>query len=144
MTDIRRMTSYAFRHDTSRTRTPQPNPPAPVHLATVTNNVLPSLRDFVPTVQEFSYRHLREHQPIGIDEGTDQMGHAAAIPGMFEAATDGFAVDGDEFAACHSWDGLHPIDEAAFEGIRGEFGKDASEGVMAGDAAGEFQKRGEP
>src|SRR5208283_1167494 len=73
-------------------------------------------------------------------EGTDQMGHAAAFPGVLETAAQRLTVDAHQGSTAGHGQRFGPSHETAFEGLRGQQTKDPPESVMRGNAAGQLQK----
>jgi hypothetical protein len=99
-------------------------------------------RDGVDLVALVAYRDLPEDHVVVGDERADQVGHAAAVPGVLEAAADALAVDGDQSPAAR--DLGDPGDEAPLERIGVEGGEHAAERVVARHAAGQVEERPEP
>ena len=84
---------------------------------------------------------LAEDEAVVRRPGAHQM-HGAATPAA--AAAQGLAVQGDDFARQRAAQALGPGAEGFGELLRVEHGKDASEGVVAGDAVGQLQEFAQP
>ena len=84
---------------------------------------------------------LAEHQPVTRRPRADQMHGTAARPA---AAAQGLAVEGDDFTGQRPAEPLRPGREGFGElrGIQG--GEDPPEGVVAGDAVGQFEQAAQP
>ena len=84
---------------------------------------------------------LAEHEPVARGPCADQVHGAAARPA---AAAQGFAVEGDDFAGQRLAQTLRPSREGLGE-LRGiQRGEDPPEGVVAGNAVGQFEQAAQP
>src|ERR1043165_8322336 len=64
--------------------------------------------------------------------------------GRVEGAAQGLAVDGNQAAIGRLDEGADPVEEALAEGGGVQAGEDPAEGVVGGDAVGQFQESLEP
>ena len=97
-------------------------------------------RDRLDLVALVRHRQLAEDQVIRPDERADQVGHAAPVPGVLEAAADRLAVDRDQpLAARRLRDRTGPGHEAPLERVGVQVREHPAERVVAGDAAGQVQ-----
>ena len=82
---------------------------------------------------------LAQHQADIRSPGTDQVYRGAAV-GSVVGAAQGFSIDGD----CFTLEGFgklpHPAGEEVMEPLGIELGEETAEGVMGGDAVGQFQE----
>jgi hypothetical protein len=90
------------------------------------------------------HRQLSQHRLVLVHEHADQMRGRGVVPGVLEAATNPLPVDRQKLAARRAGQCLAPVHEALLKRVRIEPRKDPLEGVGAGDAVRQVQKRLEP
>ena len=86
---------------------------------------------------------LPQHQAIGARPGRDQFDGPLTLAFVVRAAQC-LAVKGDDLLVSDLRHGTHPIEKALLKGFGVESRQDSAEGVMRGDAVGEFEELAQP